>query len=641
MMPVPTNVGQFEQARQYFLSILHLDHHVSMDRACVETLKIFAPQLYKSAWAGLSGRDKRDLMREVVLEWRRQAGISFENFREVAPVDECFQTFEARATTWTEVKLQLEKGTQKMFDASSADRVHADLYARTGGCLCWGTWALALAPSAYEQWSREIFPVLRPFGADVLLSELVVKIATRVFRIKEILTRAEIKTIFKDYTLWGQLTVECQSTTRYAIFILQPFTHEGCEIPGLVWVNFSSCSKILSVADDLAAAGFHPDVPERPRTTYSDVPIKLRTTLEKSGCAVEMEQITRVCGESVVVEHLRRVCRRLNRPDVHGDLLIRRDGSGNVTNAVEAKIVWSESGRNETIGHWGVAFQHPMNPNEMMILSTNMHMAIAPEMQLLGEQLLNIGHSSSHMAKTLLGYIQRTNVEVHGDSNVFIGSRWSHAEREHQLPRFAQNAIAVVELVREQYPLLADVKSREIDTMEYYTQNPRRGEAWLKQAREYIAKAKNAMRDDTRWSIHDLTVEGTRKRMFEADQRMCARRDRYAATGEPVLGLNFGCYLVFFADAFASHRVADRAVIAAVEAGVDLAANPTFDVDDDEFSDLEEEEEVDEEPAGDRSDEDADENADEDAEDFDDEPSSESYGFEPSSESYESESYGY
>ena len=166
MMPVPMIVGQFEQARQYFLSCPHLDHHVAMDRASAETLKIFAPQLGPRAWAGLSAVDKLSLMREVVLEWRRQAGIFFETFRQMAPVDECFRTNEGRATTWTEVKLQLEKGTQKMFDASSADRVHADLYARTGGCLCWGTWALALAPSAYEQWSREIFPVLRPFGAD-------------------------------------------------------------------------------------------------------------------------------------------------------------------------------------------------------------------------------------------------------------------------------------------------------------------------------------------------------------------------------------------------------------------------------------------------------------------------------------------
>lgn len=624
MMPVPMFVGQFEQARQYFLSCPHLDHHVAMDRASAETLKIFAPQLGPRAWAGLSAFDKLSLMREVVLEWRRQAGIFFETFRQMAPVDECFRTNEGRATTWTEVKLQLEKGTQKMFDASSADRVHADLYARTGGCLCWGTWALALAPSAYEQWSREIFPVLRPFGADVLLSELVVKITTRVFRVKETLTRAEIKTIFKDYTLWGHLTVECQSNRRCTIFIMKPFTHEGCEIPGLVWVNSSSCSKILSVADDLAAAGFHHDVPERLRTTYSDVPIKLRATLEKSGCAVEMSQVVRLCGESAVVEHLRRVCRRLNRPDVHGDLFIRRDGSGNVTNAVAGKIVWSESGRNETAGHWGVAFQHPMNRDEMCILSTNIHMAIAPEMRLLGEPVLKISHSSSHMAQVMLGYIERTNVAVHGDSNVFIGSRWSHVEREHLLPRYAQNAIAVVELVREQYPLLADVKSREIDTMEYYTQNPRRGEAWLERAREYIATVKNKMRTDTRWSIHDLTLEGTRKRMFEADQGTWARAERYAATGEPELGLNFGCYLVFFADAFALRGVEDRAVIAAVEAGVDLAANPTFDVNDDEFSDLEEEEEVDEEPAGDRSDEDADEDAEDDD---DDEPSSESYGY--------------
>ena len=611
MMPEPTGGGQCEQARQYFCSAPHPDHHVAMTRAWAETLRIFEPQLLDRAWAGLSAGDKVNLMRKVVVKWRRHAGIFFEEFREVPDADECFRSNEGRATTWTEVKLQLESGVKKMFDASSADRVHEDLYARTGGCLCWGTWALVLAPSAYEQWSRAIFPVLRPFGADVMLSALVVKMATHVFRIKENLTKAEIKTIFHDFTLWGPLASESRSTRRFTVFIMKPFTHEGCEIPGLVWLNASSCAKILSVADDLAAAGFRPDVPEGKRTTYSDVPIKLRATLEKSGCAVDMEQITRLCGESVVVEHLRRVCRRLNRPDVHGDLFIRRGASGNVMNAVAGKIVWSESGRNETVGHWGIAFEHPSNRDEMCILSTNMHMTVAPEMQLLGEEILHLCSSSSHMAKVLLGYIQRTNVEVHGDSNVFIGSRWTHTEREQNLPRFAQNAIAVVELVREQYPSLAEVKSREIDTMEYYTG---RSDARLERVREYIATVKNKMRTDTRWSIHDLTVEGTRTRMFEADQRNSARRDRYEATREPELGLNFGCYLVFFADAFGSHRVADRAVIAAVEAGVDFAADATFDVNDDEFSDLDEEDE-------------GDEDADEDAEDYDDEPSSESYGY--------------
>ena len=57
-------------------------------------------------------------------------------------------------------------------------------------------------------------------------------------------------------------------------------------------------------------------VRERLKTTYSDVPIKLRSTLEKSGCEVTMEQIVRICGESAVVEHLRRECRRHRRPDI-------------------------------------------------------------------------------------------------------------------------------------------------------------------------------------------------------------------------------------------------------------------------------------------------------------------------------------
>ena len=588
MMPEPTGGGQCEQARQYFCSAPHPDHHVAMTRAWAKTLQIFAPQLLDSAWAGLSADDKVELMRKVVIEWRRHAGIFFEEFREVPDADECFRSNEGRATTWTEVKLQLERGVKNMFDASSADRVHADLYARTGGCLCWGTWTLLVDPAGYEQFSTNVFPFLRPFGADCVVSELVVKIASHVFRIREILTKAEIKTIFHDFTLWGELSAESQSTRRFAVFIMKPIIHKGCEIPGLVWVNHSSCSRILAVADDLKAAGFRPDVPERKRTTYSDVPIKLRATLEKSGCAVDMEQITRLCGESAVVEHLRRVCRRLNRPDVHGDLLIKRDASGNVMNAVEGKVVWSESGRNETVGHWGVAVEHPTRPGEVLILSTNMHMAIAPEMKLLGEDVLRIGSSESHLAKVLLGYIQRTNIEIHGDENVFIGSKWTHAERECNLPRFAENGIAAIQLIREEFPLLTDVKSRDIRTLEYFTANPRRREPWLNNALKRIDAAKTRMREDTRWSCRDLTVDGTRERMYEADQRSTGRAAHRATTDEPILGLNFGCNLIFFGDAFGNQGVPDRAVIAAVETGVALTADSTYDVNDDEFSDLNE-----------------------------------------------------
>jgi hypothetical protein len=323
------------------------------------------------------------------------------------------------------------------------------------------------------------------------------------------------------------------------------------------------------------------------KTTYSDVPIKLRSTLERSGCDVGMEQIVRMCGESTVVEHLRRECRQRERPDIHGDLLIRRDASGNVTNAVEGKIVWSESGRNATIGHWGVAVEHPSHPDEVLILSTNMHMAIAPEMKLLGENVLRIGSSESPLAKVLLGYIQRTNVQIHGPANVFIGSKWSHKERENQLPRLAVNGIAAIELMCEEFAALG-IKSREINTLEYVTKNPRRGDQWLNDARTRIEDLKTKMREDKRWSCQDLTVDGTRKRMYDADQRATGRAARRATTGQPILGLNFGCNLIFFGDAFAYQGVPDRAVIAAVETGVDLTANPTYDVDDDEFSDLDE-----------------------------------------------------
>lgn len=496
----------------------------------------------------------------------------------------------ARAKTWMEITEQLDAGVARMFEESSPDRVHPDLYARTGGCLCWGTWTLVIEPSAFEAFSKNIFPFLRPFGAEVHVSKLVVEMAARIFRVKETLTKAEIAAVFPGYVRWGEeLAQGGERNHRHSLFVMMPFEYKNFQICGLVWRNPSSCSKVLSVAEEVVRFGVRREkVRERPRTTYSDVPIKLRSTLEKSGCKVSMEQIVRMCGESAVIEHLRRECHRHRRPDIHGDLLIRRDESGNVMNAVAGKIVWSESGRNATSGHWGVAVEHPMHEGEVLILSTNMHMAIAPEMKLLGEDVLRIGSSESHLAQVLLGYIQRTNVHMHGSDNVFIGSRWSHQERESNLPRLAENGFAAIELICEEFPLLTDVKSRDIRTLEYFTANPRGRETRLDDARKRIERARNKMRNDTRWSCRDLTVDGTRQRMYEADQRITGRTAHRATTGEPILGLNFGCNLIFFADAFGNQGVPDRAVIAAVETGVDLTANSTYDVNDDEFSDLDE-----------------------------------------------------
>jgi len=67
---------------------------------------------------------------------------------------------EGRAKTWAQINRQLDAGVSNMFKDSSGERVHADLYARTGGCLCWGTWALVIAPASYEVWAKNELPCL-------------------------------------------------------------------------------------------------------------------------------------------------------------------------------------------------------------------------------------------------------------------------------------------------------------------------------------------------------------------------------------------------------------------------------------------------------------------------------------------------
>ena len=213
-----------------------------------------------------------------------------------------------------------------------------------------------------------------------------------------------------------------------------------------------------------------------------------------------------------------------------------------------------------------------------LLISTDMHHAISADFNLLDTDLSTIGLRETHVSRVLLGYISRTNIERHGKNNVFLGSKWSHEERQKELPRFAINAHTAARYLGTSL-LLTSNPARPMEEIEVFENLT---------PEEFNAKCEavwRTMDNDHRWAASELTLAGTIERAWCLDQRLTARLHRYRAGGPPELGLNPGCYLVFYAgNIFASARIPERAVIAAVENHVDLDGDTPFDVEDDEFS---------------------------------------------------------
>lgn len=581
MMPdaVETIVGM-EQILSYFKSDSSHEH-LACARAKDDVLQKFRNKMLN--FDQLTHDQRQRLVRNMIHHWRERAATYFEQYRREARIDASFEPFAPRARNYADFSRRIVKGTKKMFDASTPQFVHADLFARIGGCLCWGTWASVIDPRHYAGFSKFIFPFLRLFGAQVKVSMFLVQVASSIFRVPVKLNIDEIRRIFpvERYVHWGALeNAEASSSRRFTIFIMEPIVFKGLDIRGLVWRNPSSCSRELDMSRHRLE-----NAPARLLRSLSEIPTKIRKTLEQSGCTVQMRQILRLCGESAVIEHLRRQCREANRRDVFDALFPTRDDGGKIVDAVDGLIVFNPSGREELMGHWGVAVRDPRDPDgPPLIISTNMHFTISPEFQLLEDDLDSIGNNQTQTSKVLTAYLRRTNANVHGRENVFLGSKWSNAERRTHLPRLATNGVAAARHLGQcLLPSSESSPALPLDQVEALRERqPQAIEA-------RIARVVEKMESDAElWSPRDLTLQGTLQRMWDNDQRNVAHNERYRNGATAELRLNPGCYLIFCNGdifGFSLGNIPERAAIAAVEAHVDVNERDDFDVHDDEFSD--------------------------------------------------------
>ncbi len=565
MMPlIPESADAMEKAFRYFIN-LHPEHHPACEAARHFVVKEHMAEVIEFNWA--THLEKISLLRKMARTWRERVAEEFEMRREMAAIDECFEPNRPRARTFEEIQARITQGVERMFSRSTDTHVHPDLYSRIGGCLCWGTWATVIDPSVIPEWSKKVFPILRIFGAKVKVSGLLVELASKTFRVKELLTVGQVREVFPpaDYCHWGWLQDAPDDTQSDALFVCRPVCVDGFNIRGLVWLNPSSCSREWSVNVDARVAS---------RTAPSSIPVKIRQSMEMSGCEIELANITRLCGNGALVEHVRRECQQNGRRDVFTKLFSTGDAD-----AVDGFVWFNPSGRQELSGHWAVGVPDDRDPaRPPLLISTDMHFAISADFNLLDTNLATIGLRETHVSRVMNNYISRTNIERHGANNVFLESKWSHKERQVGLRKYAINAHTAARYLGKS--LLPTVKpARPMDEIEILEKLTREA---------FNAKCEpvwDTMHNDRRWSPVDLTLAGTIDRAWRLDQRRTARERRYRARGSPELGLNPGCYLVFNAgNIFGGSKIPERAAIAAVENHIDLNGDTPFDVVDDDFS---------------------------------------------------------
>lgn len=332
---------------------------------------------------------------------------------------------------------------------STADVVSKNLNALLSGCLCWGSLAEVLDPRAYSQFETTYFEPMKPFGAMVELSEVFVKLVDSIYTSARTQTEDEILHDFKDdHEVYGLTGLEQPLSFR----VLPPFEYQGKKYRGAVWIRaprhcFGKYCDISGKMSEEDIAQVRDSAPPPP----SQVFYKIRDFLERCGASVPNSSFNAVCYESALFAHL-----RIHAPDIID--VIHFAGDDVAAKTVTAMICWNESGQTEVIGHWAFITKRPGSTDEPMIISTNDHF-LSRDMRLFEEKIGDLvdGKARSkfnrHVGAVLRNFVTRVDASEHRQDasgereNVFIGSRWSDAERKNHLPHMAIRAAALVSVL--------------------------------------------------------------------------------------------------------------------------------------------------------------------------------------------------
>jgi hypothetical protein len=428
---------------------------------------------------------------------------------------------------------------------STADVVSKNLNALLSGCLCWGSLAEVVDPRAYSQFEKAYFEPMKPFGAMVELSEVFVKLVDSTYTSARTQTEDEILRDFGDeHEVYGLTGLEQPLSFR----VLPPFEYQGKKYRGAVWIGaprhcFGKYCDISEKMSEEDIAQVRDSAPPPP----SQVFYKIRDFLERCGASVPNSSFNAVCYESALFAHL-----RIHAPEIIDVMHHHVAGHDVAAKTVPAMICWNESGQTEVIGHWAFIAKRPGSNDEPMIISTNDHF-LSRDMRLFGEKIGDLvageaqGDFNRHVGAVLRNFVTRVDAGAHRQDatgereNVFIGSKWTDAEREKHLPRMAIRAAALVSVLAS---ASGDNncwhrKLEKIELIEHVRGAQKQYENYVQRFRDGMGSRKLL----ERWAPRMFTRAGVVERLLENDRRQIAYAERQDSDPLTMWPL---CYFIFF-----------------------------------------------------------------------------------------------
>jgi hypothetical protein len=428
---------------------------------------------------------------------------------------------------------------------STADVVSKNLNALLSGCLCWGSLAEVVDPRAYSQFEKAYFEPMKPFGAMVELSEVFVKLVDSIYTSARTRAQDEILRDFKDdHEVYGLTGLEQPLSFR----VLPPFEYQGKKYRGAVWIGaprhcFDKYCDISGKMSEEDSAQVRDSAPPPP----SQVFYKIRDFLERCGASVPNSSFNAVCYESALFAHL-----RIHAPEIIDVMHHHVAGHDVAAKTVPAMICWNESGQTEVIGHWAFIAKRPGSNDEPMIISTNDHF-LSRDMRLFGEKIGDLvageaqGDFNRHVGAVLRNFVTRVDAGAHRQDatgereNVFIGSKWTDAEREKHLPRMAIRAAALVSVLAS---ASGDNncwhrKLEKIELIEHVRGAQKQYENYVQRFRDGMGSRKLL----ERWAPRMFTRAGVVERLLENDRRQIAYAERQDSDPLTMWPL---CYFIFF-----------------------------------------------------------------------------------------------
>ena len=524
-----------------------------------------------------AAREERAIQfHEEMDQWIRQARLAlFLAARKLKPRSTPWRQFAKTgdegvyATTQKEIVERLERGILKCFRDSDDSVVSAELDALLSGCLCWGSLASIIDPESIDAFAASFFDILKPTSARVRCAAIAIRIFESIYTDAVTKNERDAKAAYpvERFEHYGYQVFDAESRRR--VRVLPRFEWRGQTFRGAVWHIGVACSygKWSVAKFDVGKIGDADakEFAERaatqappPRTSVFE---KIAAFSERVGVAFERHQFVSACYESALNAHL-----RVFAPSVIAAMhCVELDGSPiPEDDLLDGVIVWNESGQTTVIGHYAFSCAS-RGAAAPVVVATNDHFLIV-DLKFCGSTLGKLMTASDlpkdrafagAVFKTLLTRIDPTRHRVDDTGlreNVFIGSRWTAAERANYLPGMLTRAIALLIVLGRAARKQNEIKHREIKNIEYLTsetidalERATRIDRFVTRFQSYL---ENTADTNTFWDPKIFTRMGVVGRLISLDRRAQCADDRKNADPPDHLTMWPMCYFIFFGPPF-------------------------------------------------------------------------------------------